>query len=86
MNLPRVLVSLAAGRPRADELRILARSAKPLLGWSFIRDLGARPFADWDDALEMLVWSAQDEPMLVTSSPELPGVIALIWIGPARLS
>ncbi len=72
-----------AGRPAVGELAVLARavaSAAPV----GIRDLGRRPSADWDDALEDLAARAEDEPLLlvldelpelIAAAPELPGVL-----------
>lgn len=75
------------GRPPAAELAALARAAAPLLG-DGLRDLDARPFADWDDALETLARAAADRPLLLvldempalaTTSPELPSTIRAAW-------
>ncbi len=74
------------GRPANAELAALARAAEPLL--DDLRDLTARPFADWDDALEALVLAARDRPLLlvldewpalVETSPELPGLLRASW-------
>jgi uncharacterized protein len=75
------------GRPAAAELAALSRAAAPLLA-DGIRNLDARPFADWDDALEVLAHAARDRPMLlvldelpalVETSPELPSLIRAAW-------
>lgn len=77
----------AAGRPVADELKLLGRAAAQVADLGG-RDLEARPFADWDDALETLGAAATrtrlllviDEfPELVSASPELPGVLRAFW-------
>lgn len=76
-----------AGRPAEAELIALSRAAAPLIG-NGVRDLEARPFADWEDALETLAHAARarrlllvlDEmPALQESSPELPSLIRAVW-------
>jgi hypothetical protein len=75
------------GRPAAAELAALARAAAPLLD-DGIRDLAARPFADWDDAIETLALAAADRPALLVldewpalteTSPELPSLLRAAW-------
>lgn len=75
------------GRPAAAELEALSRAAAPLLAGG-ARDLEARPFGDWDDAIETLAEVARsrrlllvlDElPSLAESSPELPSLLRAAW-------
>jgi len=75
------------GRPAAAELAALARAAQPLLG-DAIRDLAARPFVDWDDAIETMALAAADRPLLlvldelpalIETSPELPSLLRAAW-------
>jgi uncharacterized protein len=75
------------GRPADAELAALTRAAAPLLT-SGVRDLEARPFADWSDAIETLAEAARsrrillvlDElPALTGSSPELPSLLRATW-------
>jgi AAA+ ATPase superfamily predicted ATPase len=76
-----------SGRPPAAELEALSRAAAPLLG-DGVRDLAARPFADWDDALEALAQAAREEPLLLVldewpaiaeTTPGLPALIRAAW-------
>lgn len=83
----RTVFHAGGGRPAAAELAALARAAAPLLG-SGVRDLDARPFVDWDDALETLALAAAEEPLLLVldelpalteAAPELPSLIRAAW-------
>lgn len=76
-----------AGRPAGDELSLLSEAAGRTIDLG-ARDLGARPFSSWDDALDSLAAAATrkrlllviDEfPDLVKVSPELPGVLRAFW-------
>lgn len=68
----RAIFHTAGRRPEADELRIVSDSVASA-GLGGIRDLGARPYANWDDALESLAQSAADAPLLLVLDefPEL---------------
>jgi uncharacterized protein len=75
------------GRSAGAELAALSRASQPLLAGAF-RDLGARPFVDWDDAIETLAAAAAsrklllvlDElPALTETSPELPSTLRAVW-------
>jgi len=79
----RVVFHTAAGRPAGDELRVLSEAAASL-GIGGIRDLTSRPFAHWDDALDVLATAAASRPLLVildefqelrTTTPALEGIL-----------
>lgn len=85
-NLPAVFHT-GGGRPAEAELAALSRAAAPLLR-DGARDLAARAFVDWDDALETLAQAAAERPLLVVldempalveTSPELPSTIRAAW-------
>jgi hypothetical protein len=85
----RAVFHTGAGRPARDELKVLSRMAAPALEGG-TRDLQARPFVDWDDALEALAAAAQSEPLLLVldefpellrAAPELPSVLRAFWDG-----
>lgn len=78
-----VMFHTGAGRPVAAELALLSAAAAPHLKGG-LRDLAARPFTGWDDALETLAGAALERPLLLildefpellAGSPELPGVL-----------
>jgi uncharacterized protein len=79
----RAVFHTGAGRPPAGELSQLSRQVAAEAPGG-LRDLTARPYVDWDDALEDLGNRAADAPLLVVldefpellvGSPELPGVL-----------
>ncbi len=83
----RAVFHTGAGRPAGDELALLSEAAGQVVKLG-ARDLAARPFASWDDALDSLAAVATRErlllivdefPDLVKVSPELPGVLRAFW-------
>jgi hypothetical protein len=83
----RTVFHTAAGRPVADELALLSHASAPLLG-NGLRDLGARPFSDFEDLLETLADAASDVPLLlvldefpelVTVAPDFENRLRAFW-------
>lgn len=79
----RAVFHTGAGRSAPAELALLSAAAAPHVEGG-LRDLAARPFTGWDDALETLAGAASERPLLlvldefpelVAGSPELPGVL-----------
>lgn len=79
----RTVFHTAAGRSAAGELAQLSRQVAAAVPTG-VRDLLARPYLDWDDALDGLADLARDEPLLLVldefpelaaSSAELAGVL-----------
>jgi AAA+ ATPase superfamily predicted ATPase len=86
-GIRRSVFHAAAGRPPAQELRVLSQAAAEPLA-AGLRDLSTRPFESWDHALESLGAAAESEPLLVVidefpelvaAMPELPSVIRAQW-------
>lgn len=82
----RVVFHTAAARPVPDELRLVSRAASSFVGR--MRDLESRPFADWEDALEVLAGAGRRERLLVVldefpeavrTSPDLPSRLRAFW-------
>lgn len=75
------------GRPAGAELAALSRAAAAVLE-DGVRDLEARPFRDWDDAIETMAAAARERPLLLVldelpalaeTAPELPSLIRAAW-------
>jgi AAA+ ATPase superfamily predicted ATPase len=91
----RTVFHTGAGRPAAGELAQFSRQVDHVARYEAahpgirtapgrLRDLAARPYTDWDDALDDLAALAEAEPLLVVldefpeivgTSPDLPGVL-----------
>ncbi|MBD3163290.1 MAG: ATP-binding protein, partial [Candidatus Latescibacteria bacterium] len=74
-------------RPAPDELRELSRVSAPVLRTG-LRDLGARPFVDWQDAFETFADAARTAPLLLvldefpeilSTAPEVASILRAVW-------
>jgi len=87
-----VVYHAGSRRPSVDELRVVSRLVRDELersiGDPVIRDLEARPFADWDDCFDTLALVSQSKPLLlvldefpelVRATPELESVLRSFW-------
>jgi hypothetical protein len=83
----RAVFHTGAGRPVEDELAQLSRAAATLLAGG-LRDVAARPFTDWEDALETFAAAARSEPLLlvldefptlVDVAPDLENRLRAFW-------
>ena len=79
----RAVFHTGAGRGQGTELTLLARGVRGI-GGTGVRDLVARGYTDWDDALDHLAVVAEREPLLLVldefpeltvTSPELPNLL-----------
>ena len=79
----RAVFHTGAGRGQGTELTLLARGVRGI-GGTGVRDLLARGYTDWDDALDHLAVVAEREPLLLVldefpeltvTSPELPNLL-----------
>lgn len=79
----RAIFHTGAGRPAQDELRLVSQAARTA-GLGGVRDFDARPFTDWDDALETLDAEAEKAPLLLVldefpeiraTTPQIEGVL-----------
>ncbi|GAA0968939.1 ATP-binding protein [Acrocarpospora macrocephala] len=91
----RVVFHVARNRAVQQELALLSRLAHPFASDSR-RDLTRRPFADWDDVIEVLAHAAKDEPLLLVidefgellqSEPNLESALRALWeqVGDTKL-
>jgi AAA+ ATPase superfamily predicted ATPase len=83
----RSVFHVATGRPPAQELLELSRSAAPVFA-NGERNPASDPFRDWDDAFEWLEKAGENEPLLVVldefpellaGTPWLPGYLRAVW-------
>ena len=63
----RTVFHTGAGRGQGTELTLLARGVRGI-GGTGVRDLVARGYTDWDDALDHLAVAAEREPLLLVLS------------------
>lgn len=84
----RTVFHTGAGRPPAEELRLLSVATAATIGDERLRDLHDRPFQDWREALETLAEAARNQPLLlildefpdlVGAAPALPGELRALW-------
>jgi AAA+ ATPase superfamily predicted ATPase len=74
-------------RPAPAELRELSRVSSPVLDTGF-RDMEARPFVDWQDALETFADASRRSPLLLVldefpellaTAPEVASILRAVW-------